>query len=520
MSTFPGLAAGTGSGAVNTGFGAATEVLKRKQIIVATYDPAKTLVVDETPVLVISPEDTGDKFGFGFMAHRLHRANDLGAQGVETWIQPQAEAGGAVVSDGEIDWAGTAGVVKGILAVYIAAEKYPVTITTAMTLEEVSDAVVALVNSVSAAPVIAAKTAVTFETTFTAKSKGPWGDDISISISLEPGDETPVGIAFAITAMTNGAGIPSMSDALDALGTGDNANEAHFTALIHGYGQDSTTLDAISLYVGEGNDFTGLYSKTVARPFYSSTGDVAAGSSGLSDMIVISDTRLEDRSDGFIGVPDSKSHPSEISAQGIGIAERGFNKRATASVVGKTLIGVDPGAKDQRWTSDYDDRDTAVRSGISPTLVVSGSVKMQNFVTFYRPANVSVGSNGYREIRNVSVTQNILNSQKIFFSRPKWEDFDIVSNVQKVTNPEAKKRARDRQSVLDDVILLLTAWEGLAWIYSAQFSIDKIKAEPSRVVIRGTGDGFDVNIPVLYSGIGNVKDVQTEFDISFAVLNQ
>ncbi len=40
-------------------------------------------------------EDAGDKFGFGFMAHRLAIKAFKGAPGAEIYIQPQAEAGGA-----------------------------------------------------------------------------------------------------------------------------------------------------------------------------------------------------------------------------------------------------------------------------------------------------------------------------------------------------------------------------------------------------------------------------------------
>lgn len=517
--SFPGLASGVGSGARNVSFGSPSDVLKRKILLIGTYDPAKTTIVDEVPVLITSPADAGDKTGFGFMIHRLAIKADLGGQGVELWYQPQAEAGGAVAADGEIDWTGTTGVVSGTLAIYIAGERYPVTVPTAMSIEELSDAVVAAVNSVPEAPVIAAKTAVSFETTFTAKSKGTEGDNIDISISIEPGDVTPTGVTAAITDMTNGAGIPSMSDALDALGTGDNANEEHFTDVAHGYGQDSTTLDAISTYVGEGNGFTGLYSKTVARPFRSLTGDTVAGSAGLTAQIVISDGRLEDRANGVVSVPDSQSSPTDIAAQSIGHIARVSNKRAEEAYNNITLIGVQPGATAQRWTSDYDDRNTAVENGISPTKVVGGSVKLQNVVSFYRPASVPVSSNGYREERNIAITQNILNSQLVNFSREKWQNFSVVSDVNKVTNPVSKAKARDVNSVIDDVIALLTVWEGNAWIYSAQFSIDKLKADPSLISIRSGGDGFDVTIPVLYSGIGNILNVQTNYDISFAVLN-
>lgn len=512
------LASAVGSAVRNVTFQAVASVLPRKILIIGTYDPAKTAVVAETPVLITSAADAGDKFGFGFMVHRLALAAEKGAQGIETWIQPQAEAGGAVESDGEIDWTGTVGVVAGTLFLYLGGEQYQIVVTTGMGVEELSDAVVAAVNAVNDAPVIAAKTAVTFETTFTAKSKGPEGDTIDISLNLGVGEVTPTGVTAVITAMTSGAGLPTIQDALDALGTGDNANDDGFTDVIQGYGQDTTTLDAIKNYVGAGNDFVGLYSKTVARPFRSLVGDIVAGSAGLAALIVISDARLTDRSQGIVAVPGSQSIPTEIAAQAVGHMARINNRRAEEAYNNIVLIGVQPGAKADRWTSSYTSRDTAVKAGISPTLVEAGSVKLQNVVSFYRPASVPVTSNGFREMVNISKLQNILNSQKVNFQREKWQNISIVIDASKVTNLTSRQKARDVNAVLDDLIQLVTSWEGLAWIADADFTIGRLKAG-GLVVIRGGGDGFTITIPIILSGIGNIIDVTTEFDISFASLS-
>lgn len=510
------LASAIGSAVKNVTFQATASVLPRKILLIGTFDPLKTGVVAEVPVLISNAADAGDKFGFGFMVHRLALAAEKGAQGIETWIQPQAETGTA--SAGELDWTGSTGIVAGTLSVYIGGERIPVVITAAMTVEELSDAVVAAVNARQDLPVVAAKTAVTFETTFTAKSKGVEGDNIDISLSLGVGEVTPTGIVAAITAMTSGAGTPDIQDALDGLGTGDNANEAFFTDMAHGYGQDSTTLDIIRDYVGAGNDFVGLYSKTVARPFRSLVGDVATGSAGLAALIVISDARLTDRSQGIVAVPGSQTHPSDISAQALGHMARINNRRAEEAFNNIILIGVQPGTTSDRWTSSFDSRDTAVKAGISPTLVEGGSVKLQNVVSFYRPASVPVTSNGFREMVNISKLQNILNSQKVNFQREKWQNVSIVSDASKVTNLTSRQKARDVNAVLDDLIQLVTSWEGLAWIADAAFTIGRLKAG-GLVVVRVGGDGFTITIPIILSGIGNIIDVTTEFDISFASLS-
>ncbi len=510
------LASAVGSGVKNVVFTPTASVLRRIILLIGVYDPLKTEVVDEVPVLITSAEDAGDKFGFGFQVHRLALTAEKGSKGIETWIQPQSESG--TESMGDYDWTGSTGIVAGTLAVYIGGERVEVTVTTNMTIEELSDAVVAAINADEDLPVIASKRVTTFETDITAKNKGLFGDDIDLSLNLDVGDETPTGITAAITAMTGGAGVPVIQDALDALGTGDNANEDGFTDIAHGYGQDTTTFDSIADYVGQGNDFVGLYSKTNARPFRNMVADVAPSSAALTALIALGDGRLQDRSQGIVAVPGSQTHPSDISAQTIGHMARTNNRRAEEAYVSTLLTDVRPGDKADRWTSSYDSRDTAVQSGISPTLVEGGNVLLQNVVSFYRPASVPVTSNGFREMVNISKLQNILSSQKVNFSREKWQNVSIVADASKVTNPASRLKARDVSSVLDDVLHLVKSWEGLAWIADFDFTADKLKDDSSLITFRTGGVGLTIIIPIILSGIGNIIDVETQFDISFASL--
>ena len=517
MITTNSLASAVGSGVKNVTFQNTAEVLPHKIVIIGTYDPAKTSIAPNIPVLVTSAADVGDKFGFGTMVHRLALKSQVGAQGIETWIQPQEETAGAVASFGEIDFAGSTGVIAGTLFVYLAGEQVKVAITDAMTVEGIADATVAAINADIDLPVTAAKTAVTFEVVITAKSKGTWGDDIDISLNLGVGETLPTGVTAAITGMASGSGLPDISTALNGLGTGDNANEAGFTEMIHGYGQDSSTLNYISNYVGEGNDFTGLYDKTVARPFRSLVGDVGAGASGLAAIIAVADLRLDDRSQGVVCVPGSKSHPAEIAAQAVGHMARVNNNLAEEAYNNISLIGVHVGAKADRWTALYSSRDTAVKSGVSPTIVEGGAVKLQNVVSFYRPASVPVSSNAYREMVNISKLQNILNSQKVSFQREKWQNISIVQDTARVTNPTSRLKARDVNSVLDDLVQLVNSWAANAWIADAEYSISLLR-KGGYVTVRDGGDGFIITIPVILSGIGNIYDVVTQVDISFAVL--
>ncbi|MHC4157092.1 MAG: hypothetical protein ACYST6_19550 [Planctomycetota bacterium] len=171
-----------------------------------------------------------------------------------------------------------------------------------------------------------------------------------------------------------------------------------------------------------------------------------------------------------------------------------------------------------RWTNDYDNRDDALGSGVSPTIVEDGAVKMQNVATFYHPDNVPVANNGYRSQVSISKLQNILFNQHRNFSQEKWLGNAQVASVSAVSNSTDRQKAKDRQAVIGDLIALATQYESKAWIYTASFTIEKLAAEAWRVSIRPGTTGFDIFFPIILSGEAGIFNNEIEFDTSIAVL--
>lgn len=507
------LANGVAAAAVNTAFLPESTIVPTKVLIIGTYDPLKTAIVDDVPFQIASPEDAGDKTGFGFMIERLARRAFLGTQGeIPVFVVPQSETG--VVAAGEIDFVGTTGVLAGTVKLYISGDLVAsFTVADEDTADEVATKCAAAINAIKELPVTA--TALTTVATLESKSKGLWGNDITIELNLEVGDVLPTGVTAAVTPMAAGTTVPDISTALDGLGVDEDANEAYFTELIHGYGLDSDTLDAVSVYVGEGNTLTGLYDPLVDRPFRSLNGDNATGSAGLTAAIVITDARLEDRANGMVSVPGSPSHPAEIAASAIGELARINNIRAEESYTDITLRGVRPGALADRWTNTYLNRDTAVKSGVSPTIVVGGAVKLQNVVSFYRPVAVAPESNGYRSMRDISITRNILASTRRNFLLEKWLRISIVSDVSDVTNVTDRLKARDVTAVRNDLVALITDWASRAWLFSTEFPLAELKKSGS-IVVRSGGTGFDFTTRLIYAGEGGILNGTVEFDINLS----
>lgn len=511
------ISAANVAGAKNVQFAVEALNLRHKIVIIANYDETnKTGVTEFLPFQVTSPEDAGDQLGFGFQAHRLTMFSERGAQGIETWIVPVKWDGGGAVATGTITMVGTI-LAAGPLHLYISGDYVPVVLPLGADETAMAAAIVAAIGANADLPVTAGNVAGVV--TNTSKDKNTEANNISITFNQGQGQVFPEGVTSAvIVAMASGTGVMDLDSALAALGEGDDSNEKFFTEVIHGNGDASVGLDSLSTYNGIGNDFVGNYSKTVHRPFRSLTGDVVAGSSGLTDAKALGNARKLDRTNGQVSVPGSPNHPSEIAALTLGLMGKINQNRAAEHYDRVVLPGIIPGPLADRWTRDYDERNNALLAGISPTNPVDGAVQLTNVATFYHPASVPVTSNGYRSQRSISILQNILFNQHLNFAREKWKGNSLVASVSAVSNTIDRQKAKDRQAVIGDLIALANQYAGKAWIYTAAFTIDKLQKEPGRVSIRAGTTGFDILFPIILSGEAGIFNNEIEFDTSIAVL--
>jgi phage tail sheath gpL-like len=512
------LAAANAVSVENVQFAITAQTLQRKIAIIGTYDPAKTDVVDNVPKRVFSAEDVGAQFGFGYMVHRLAYQAFRASKNVETWVIPQPESGGAVAASGNIIFTATS-VSAGVIYGYIAGIKVPVRVNAGDDGDAIAIKVAAAISDIKELPVTAVVNGVTTnQVDYTAKQKGVWGNAITLGFNWLPGEELPSGLSVAITDMASGSGLPDIQDALDAMGTGDGQNDKYFTAVIHGYGQDTTTLDAISIYNGEGNDLVGNYDLLVHKPFrtlVANTTDV--DTAGLAALIVIGNGRKIDRTNGLLAVPGSPNHPAEIAAWTLGKMENINSIRAEQGYIDVTIEDFIPGEAADRWTSEYDNRDAALKAGISPTFVKNGVLALQNIATFYHPDNVPQESNGFRSQRNISILQNLLYNYWLNFEGERWNGISIVEDVAFVTDPNSQEKVRDIDAVQDDLLVLADLFAEKAWLYNSSFTKDKIKNE-NLVILRPGLTGFNITFPVILSGEGGIFNSVIEFDTSIAIL--
>lgn len=506
------LATANAVGMNNVALSPVVSVLTRKIVLIGVADAtllAGDLTADE-PFRVFNAGAVGTLCGTGTMIHRLAQKSFKGSGGIETWVIPQDEGGTDVAATGTITV--TVSTVKaGDIYIYISGDGDNVvkaSIATGATDAEIATAIAAAINKNKNLPVTASATLAVV--TLTSVSKGAWGNDITIVPGLG-GESLPSGVSLAVVDMTGGSGVADISTALEAMGVGDSSNEEHFTALIHGYGKDTATLDAISQYVGEGNTLEGCYDELVGRPFRSLCGDVT---NDLAISITVADLRTEDRANGSVHVPNSPNHPAEIAALAMALMESANIERAAAGYIDIVLDGVFPGAT--RWTDQYDNRDAAVKGGLSTTTVKNGKVYMQDMVTYYRPVTVAVENNGYRRMRDICLTQNVINAIRNFFDQDEWKNINVVQSAARVRNPQEKAKSKDIQSVKDGILYLGGQFRDLAWIFSIDSVVNGLK-KPDAVVMRPGGTGFDYKMELIYSGAGGITAGDIRFDVNFRV---
>lgn len=511
------LAAGIGISANNTPFTSAALNVTRKILAVGSVLAANEgNFTENVPELVTNVAYHANKAGRGSAAAKILEWIRAGGFDGELWLAPTFEDSWTQSTGSQV-FAGTA-TAAAPLHMYVGGHKIKnINIEIGDDGENVQEKVVLAVAADPDLPFTAVENGVTPEQVdLTAKSGGPWAD-FSIDFNLGFNEELPAGITLGTTTdMTSGAGITTLQDVLDELGLDDDQNENYFTAIVHMNGQDTTTLNALSTWNGLGNTISGNWGKLVHRPLRSIVGDNAAGSSGLSALVTLGGNRIEtDRTSGCVAVPGSPNCPAEIAAKTVAIMEQIASMRPEENYVGQILPDVFPGNVADRWTSSYDSRDTATKAGITATTVKGGVVKLSNVITFYHSVTIPVSSNGYREMRNIAVLQNILYSLGAEFESSNWVGFTIVEDIAEVSNAINRQKCRSVENVRSTLNKLADAFAQKAWLYNASFTKEKLK-EDGYIAIRGTSDGFNIVFPVLLSGVGNIIDLQLAFDINLA----
>jgi len=463
--------------------------------IFATFDPAKTEVVNDVPVRVFTDVEAGEKFGFGFPAHLAARQVLRYSGIVPVFIFPIDEAGGAVAGDGSfLVVADTGASSSGTISLYIGGQRIPVTIASGTAATDIETAITAAINAAVNLPVTALVDGTEVDqSNITSKYQGAIAQDITLAVNLTEAekDATPGGVSLTITALTSGAGVPTITTALT------NMSDDWYTYVVNTMGIDTDIMDDFAAE-NEDNKWDTLVNHFF-RAFYGSVDD-------LSTITTITDARTLDRTNGAITSPGGYMLPLELAALGVGqMAARNQNNPAQP-YTGLLLDGLVPATSAGQWT--YAQRDSAVKAGCSTTILEDGVIKLEDIVMHYHKEGEEPPA--YRWAVDIAKLAEWAYNVNLVFTGDNWRGKILVDDTDIVNNPDAR-RPRDATA---EIFKLADGASFAAIITRPTFT----KENTASSIDVANPNRLNITTLIVLSGATRIISLTTNFGFNFGAL--
>lgn len=323
--------------------------------------------VDNKPVLVSTTDQARAIFGVGSMLARMHEIYRLNDPFGELWCVPVPPTAGAAAT-GTVTFTGGA-TAAGTVALYIGAQKLQVGVANADTVANVATAVAAAVNADTRLPVTA--TAAAGVVTLTARHAGVIGNDIVVQLNyrgIAGGETLPAGIAAVATAMTGGAGTPTLNAAIANMG------DDEFDFIISPF-SDTTSLDAYKTLM---NDNSGRWAWN--RQIY---GHVYSAMRGAFATLQAAGVLRNDQHALVAGFEPGIPNVVWDFAAAYGARNAVYiNADPARPTQTGELVGILPAPSSGRFIQT--ERQTLLSSGIATSYTVSGAVRIERAITTYQ----------------------------------------------------------------------------------------------------------------------------------------
>lgn len=381
-------------------FGESSQNLPQRLAIFAEANHDNQGTLDVTPKEITSAKQAGELYGYGSPIHMIIRIlrsfSSEGVGGIPTFVYPQEEAIGATA---KVIEATVTGVANGNGTHYlkiagrdnIDGQVYALAIEDGDTAADIYQKIEDVVNAVLGCPMTADSTQ--YEATLTSKWKGLTANEITMDI--DTGDDD-LGLEYLFQSVANGAGTPSIADALEAFGNVWN------TRVLNGYGTVSSIMDALEAFNGIPKDLnpTGRYQGTTWKPFIAYTGSTS------DDPSAITDARKAEVTIALCPAPASDCLSFEAAANYAYLELLTAQNNPHLDVQGQALPDMDvPTDGNIGSMADYNNRDSIVKKGCSTVDLVNNGYEIQDLVTTYHPVGEAVPQ--YRYVRDLNLDMNV-----------------------------------------------------------------------------------------------------------------
>ena len=461
--------------------------------IFATYDPLKTGVAPNEPIRVFSGADAGEKFGFGFPAHLAARQTLRKSGVVPVFVFPIEEAAGAVAADGSLLVVGTA-TQAGSVNIYVAGQHLSVAVAEGALPAEIATSIIDAINAEVNIPVTAVVDGVTAEqVNVTSLYLGAIANDISIAVNITQFevDANPAGVSYVITAMTNGAGTPTVTDALN------NFGDTWVTYIVNTFGDDTSVLAEFSNF-NEDYRWDPIVQKFF-KAFWGSVDDFAT-------ITAVTDTLKLDRTNGVIPSPGCYSLPLELAALAVGaMASRNQNNPAQP-YTGLLLNGLVPGPIPGQWT--YAERDAAIKLGTGTTILLDGIIQLEDVAMHYHRTGEDPPA--YRWAVDIAKLMEWAYNVSLVFEGTNWRGKILIDDGVPGSNPEARRP-------LDAKAEIFKLADGAADV-ALITSVDVTKANTVAGIDISNPNRLNIRTLLVLSGAGRVISLTTNFGFNFGSL--
>lgn len=348
-----------------------------------------------------SAAEVGTALGYGSPAYlvarilRPYSGDKLG--GIPTIVYPVAEAAGATAT--AITYAITGTATKNAThylkvngRTSLDGTNYSYAVETGDGAAEISQKMIDAINNVLGAP--AAGTLSTNDAVFTSTWLGASSAELDIEIDT---DGEAAGLTYSLSSKVDGAGAPSISDALDNFGENWNV------FVINALGTGTTYLDALESFNGNPNDGTGRYVSTVFKPFTAFTGTTG---STLSALTTITDSRKNEVTNSIVPMPNSSAFGFEGAANAVFVYAKTAQDEPHTDPIGQILSDV-PGVENAGDFADASKRDQIVKVGSSTVKLNSEQFEVVDLVTTSHPDDEPQTAVLYRWVRDWVCNMNI-----------------------------------------------------------------------------------------------------------------